>query len=123
MNFRKTLFCAFSATIFFAIFSCQKTVKDIHSYANINDITIKHINLDLSIDFKTKQISGIASLEINNLTETDKLILDVWDLEIIKVHLDDDENETAYKLELFKEKFGQPLSIKISPDCSSAGPI
>ncbi len=111
MNFKTTIF--FSLLLTSVLFSCKKAEKDIHSFANINDVTIKHINLDLNVDFSSNRIDGIASLSVYNKTKSNKIILDSWDLEIFKVTLDDSDKEVKFVLGQFKENFGQPLTIDI----------
>jgi len=101
-------------TIFLS--SCKNTEKDIHSFSNINDITVKHMNLDLNIDFSLKEISGIASLSVNNISATNQLILDSWDLEIARITLDENDTEVKFSLGSHKENFGQPLTIAILPE-------
>ncbi|KAA3617795.1 MAG: M1 family peptidase [Calditrichaeota bacterium] len=95
------------------VISCKNTEKDIHSFANINDIIIEHMDLDLKVDFETHKINGIASLIVNNLSNTNKLVLDSWDLDILKVTLDKSDQEVKFNLGAYKKDFGQPLTIDI----------
>ena len=49
---------------------------DTHSYANANEVAVRHVSLDIAVDFATRVISGSATLEIENLTGHDELVLD-----------------------------------------------
>jgi len=60
--------------------------EDYHSYANSNEVQVKHINLDLTVNFANKVISGTAELQVERLRENVKtLVLDTRDLTIEKV--------------------------------------
>jgi leukotriene-A4 hydrolase len=58
---------------------------DPHSYANFNDIQIKHLDLLLEVDFKSQMLIGEATLHLNYLTKTDTLVLDGSDLAVSEV--------------------------------------
>lgn len=109
----RSLFLLF---IFFALLSCSPPQpKDIHSYANINDIITNHINLNLDINFEEKTLSGSATLEVENITQTSKMILDIWDLTIHSITLDEGK-ETTFNIGESKPDFGAPLTIDITPE-------
>ncbi len=109
----RILFCLLFLTFFLT--NCHASKKDIHSFANMDEVIITHMDLDLDINFPANQIRGTASLTLDNLTATDSLILDSWGLEIAKVTLDDDDTPVKFLLGKFKKDFGQPLKIEISP--------
>jgi leukotriene-A4 hydrolase len=90
--------------------------KDPHSFASPADVVVKHLNLDLSVDFAKKQLAGKATLQIDNKTGAKELRLDTRDLTIEKVTLD--KNETATKFTLGEEqKFvGRGLTVDITPE-------
>lgn len=63
--------------------SAMQSGQDYHSYANANEVQIKHINLDLEVNFDNKVISGTATLQVERLQKDVKtLILDTRDLSI-----------------------------------------
>lgn len=99
---------------FFTLHSC-KEAQDIHSFANIDEIQVKHIHLDLKTDFQNQQLSGFAELTFINSAGTKRLILDTWDLNISKVILEDG-SEASFHLGPEKPTFGQPLIISIKPE-------
>lgn len=102
-------------SLFIIAISCSNLPQeDIHSYANVNDIRVKHLDLDIEVDFSQKIILGTASLTFDNLTDCDTLVLDTRDLKINRVLLDDDK-QTTFRLGSVKEQFGRPLIIDIDP--------
>lgn len=61
---------------------------DIFSYAEPEDVSIRHVALDLTVDFQSRQLRGSATLNIVNHTGTRRLILDTRDLQIESVTID-----------------------------------
>ncbi len=60
--------------------------KDYHSFANPEDVTVTHLDLDLRADFEKKQLSGTVSLDIKRIQQdANTLILDTRDLNINSV--------------------------------------
>ena len=56
---------------------------DYHSYANLDQFRVTHIDLDLRVDLEDKVISGVAGLEIKRLDpQATQLVLDTKDLMI-----------------------------------------
>jgi leukotriene-A4 hydrolase len=56
---------------------------DYHSYANVDQFLVTHIELDLRFDLKDKEISGVAALEFKRLDpRATELVLDTKDLMI-----------------------------------------
>ena len=114
-------------SIAFAI-SCQKkdpsdkttpqnqTTKDSHSFSNPAEAVVKHLDLDIKVDFDTQTISGKASWTIDNITKGNEIIFDENTLNITKVTLGNDEKETQYKLGDSVEFHGKPLRITIEPN-------
>ena len=114
-------------SIAFAI-SCQKkdpsdkttpqnqTTKDSHSFSNPAEAVVKHLDLDIKVDFDTQTISGKASWTIDNIAKGTEIIFDENTLNITKVTLGNDEKETQYKLGDSVEFHGKPLRITIEPN-------
>ena len=60
---------------------------DNYTYANYQQVTIKHLNLDLAIDFQQKTLTGFADLNLNWLDSTETtVLLDTRDLVIKQVY-------------------------------------
>jgi leukotriene-A4 hydrolase len=59
---------------------------DYHSYANVDQFRVTHLELDLRIDLKNKEIDGIVGLEIKRLDpRATRLVLDTKGLQITEV--------------------------------------
>ncbi len=59
---------------------------DYHSYANVDQFRVEHLDLDLRVDLGTKEIYGSVTLEVKRLDpRATQLILDTKDLMIIGV--------------------------------------
>lgn len=95
-------------------FNTETMTKDIHSFSRPEEAVVKHLSLDLNIDFTKKIVSGTATLDIENLTGGPELWLDSRDLSIENVTLDNDES-TTFKIGAPKQYMGQPLTIAIKP--------
>ena len=114
-------------SIAFAI-SCQKkdpsdkttpqnqTTKDSHSSSNPAEAVVKHLDLDIKVDFDTQTISGKASWTIDNIAKGNEIIFDENTLNITKVTLGNDEKETQFKLGDSVKFHGKPLRITIEPN-------
>lgn len=111
------------ATLFLTIIACQKkeqtekatTVTDEHSYAKPELAVVKHLDLDIKVDFDTQTISGKASWLIDNISKGKEIIFDENTLNITKVTIGDDEKETKFELGKDTEFHGKPLHITIEP--------
>ncbi len=94
----------------------QSQATDPHSFSRPDEVIVRHLNLDVTVDFMARQISGRASLAIANKTGARQLILDSRDLRIERVTLDDAESETTFRLGEPQPYLGQALTITISPE-------
>lgn len=107
----------FILSVIFSTLIAQKKPMDtdVHSFANSGEITITHIDLDLSVNFDSKILTGKATLDVKNKTKTKKLVLDTRDLTIEKVTLDETETPTQFSLGEEVKFLGKPLTISITP--------
>ena len=116
---KKTLLVA----LFLTALACQKkdqtekpaTVIDEHSYSKPELAVVKHLDLDIKVDFDTETISGKASWTIDNISKGNEIIFDENTLNITKVTLGDDEKETKFELGAAVEFHGKPLHVTIEP--------
>ncbi len=70
---------------------------DLHSYANADEVVVRHLALDLEVGFADKRLSGTATLSIERLRpEASALVLDTKELAIERV-------ETAADGDSFEE--------------------
>lgn len=90
--------------------SLPKYEEEPHSFAQPNKAAIKHLDLDIDVDFEKEIISGSATYQIEN-NNASEIILDVKFLEIENVQTDG--VDTKFVLGRFDEYLGQPLKIDI----------
>lgn len=108
----------------FLILSCNENsedknsesvrVKDLHSFAEPEKALVKHLDLDLKVDFSEHLISGIASWTIENRSKGSEIIFDSRQLDIQKITLDDGQ-ETNFSFGDEQKYLGRPLRVKIKP--------
>ncbi|MFH6998395.1 leukotriene A4 hydrolase C-terminal domain-containing protein [Flavobacterium sp. FlaQc-57] len=109
--------------LFLTAIACQKkdqtekpaVVIDEHSYSKPELAVVKHLDLDIKVDFNTQTISGKASWQIDNVSKGNEIIFDENTLNITKVTLGDEEKETKFELGKDVEFHGKPLHITIEP--------
>ncbi len=89
----------------------MKYVKDAHSFAEPNEAVVHHLDLNISVNFSTKIIQGIASWSINP-SVADEIVFDTHHLLIQGVTLNDGE-PTDYEIGPYDPIRGNPLNIKI----------
>ncbi|WP_347050358.1 hydrolase/aminopeptidase [Flavobacterium olei] len=110
--------------LFLTAIACQKkeqiektkAVVDEHSYSKPELAVVKHLDLDIKVDFDTQTISGKASWSIDNISKGNEIIFDENTLNITKITLGDDEKETKFELGKDTEFHGKPLHITIEPN-------
>lgn len=90
-------------------------VKDVHSFAKPEKAIVKHLELDLNVDFVTQIISGKASWTIENISGGTEIVFDSRQLQIQKITLGTDETETTFTLGDEVKYLGQSLHVKIDP--------
>lgn len=98
------------------------TMNDIHSFARPEEAVVRHLALDLDVDFGRKQLTGSATLTIDNLSGGRELVLDANGLTIERVTLPDADSagsETTFTLGGAQPFLGSKLTIAIKPDTKS----
>ncbi|EZH72327.1 aminopeptidase [Aquimarina atlantica] len=90
--------------------SLPKYEEEPHSFAQPNKAAIKHLDLDIDVDFEKEIINGSATYQIEN-NNASEIVLDVKFLEIENVQADG--VDTKFVLGSFDEYMGQPLKIDI----------
>jgi leukotriene-A4 hydrolase len=93
-------------------------MRDIHSFARPDEAVVRHLALDLDVDFDQKRLTGSATLQIETSGDARELVLDTNGLTIGRVTLDDG-SETTATLGEAKPHLGAPLSIAIQPTTKS----
>ncbi|WP_346838623.1 M1 family metallopeptidase [Microbulbifer sp. SAOS-129_SWC] len=95
---------------------------DYHSFANTDDYRVKHLDLDLNVDFSRKVLSGEARLQFKRLTKKNPpLVLDTRDLKIESVEAGHGKQMQPAKFSLGKTDpiLGTPLSIKLPKNATA----
>lgn len=93
----------------------SEIVPDVHSYSNPNEVIVRHLDINLHVNFAEKKLFGKTGLHIKNKSNATNLILDTRDLEVQKVTLENDENPATFELGETDSIHGQPLTIEITP--------
>ena len=87
--------------------------RDPHSFSSPDEMSVRHIKLDLEVDFESKNIVGRADLYLNPHVER-VLVLDTHGLDIERVMVGGAFlTETEFVLGDEVEFLGRPLSIKL----------
>ncbi|WP_423146582.1 M1 family metallopeptidase [Rubrolithibacter danxiaensis] len=89
---------------------------DAHSFAEPEKAVVKHLDLTLNVDFNNHLLTGKATWTIDNPTGSDEIIFDTRQLNIQKVTLDGEKEETMFALGDEIKFLGKPLSIQIKPE-------
>ena len=118
-----SVFKPISAILFFCLFilaGCSETPdeggakRDAFSYANYDEVVVRHVDLDLSLDFEAHVLEGTADIFFEVLREgAGALVLDTRELEIKSITVNGAEVE--YLLGATDALLGERLEIAI-PD-------
>ncbi len=96
--------------------SGQTFAEDVHSYAEPNSVRVSHVDLDWTISFETKSITGSATLSIVRKDPKASLILDSRDLKIDRVEASADGRRfkaTDFSLADPEKFVGSKLTIEL----------
>lgn len=97
--------------------SAVQSGVDYHSFANMDVYKVEHVNLDLTVNFDLKEISGSATLDIKKLDSDSKdpLILDSRALSISKVEAISEEgnHELSFNMGEEDSHLGSPINIEV----------
>jgi leukotriene A-4 hydrolase/aminopeptidase len=91
--------------------------QDLHSYSNPAEITVKHVSLDLTVDFEAKALRGFATLAVERQAGADgPLVLDTRELNVARAEASSDGgafSETPFELGQADKILGAPLRITV----------
>ena len=91
-------------------------VRDVHSFSRPDEVVVRHLALDLVVNFDRQVIAGAATLHIENIRGVDELFLDTRDLDIHRVTLGEERMRTEFTLGEETPFLGRALRVAISPD-------
>ena len=94
---------------------------DYHSFANTADYRVRHLDLDLNVDFSRKVLEGEAVLQFDRLNDSNNpLVLDTRDIVIESVRAGSGEElqETTFTLVDSDDFLGEPLTIDLPADAA-----
>ncbi|HVY79425.1 MAG TPA: M1 family metallopeptidase [Steroidobacteraceae bacterium] len=98
---------------------------DYHSFANVGEFRVRHVDLDLAVDFATHRLEGRADLTVTReRAGARRLVLDTRDLDIGSVALlanDGTQTKLRYELGSPREFLGRPLQIDMPASIDAAG--
>ena len=93
--------------------------RDSHSFANADEVVVRHLDLDWDVRFDQRAIDGTATLHIERVVDgAGRLRLDTRDLAIAAVELSDDGDDwmaTPFALGTADPILGAPLEVSLSP--------
>ncbi|HYH09340.1 MAG TPA: M1 family aminopeptidase [Thermoanaerobaculia bacterium] len=90
---------------------------DVFTFSNPAAVAVRHVALDLTVDFASRTLRGNARLDIENLTGTNTLVLDTDDLTVSSVKVDG-TTTSAWSWGT-STTHGRPLHITITPTTQS----
>ncbi|HEU5161609.1 MAG TPA: M1 family metallopeptidase [Thermoanaerobaculia bacterium] len=93
-------------------------MRDPHSFSRPDEAAVRHLALDLDVDFEKKQLSGSARLDLALGAGASEVVLDTKDLAIESVTLDDGSSP-RYALGGDVKYMGRSLTIPIKPSTKS----
>ncbi|MGE0869874.1 MAG: M1 family metallopeptidase [Kofleriaceae bacterium] len=95
------------------------TRRDPHSYAVPERVVVRHLSLDLAVDFDAKTLTGTAALTLARVTRSAKdVVLDTNGLSIASVAECRSAKPLSFTLGAAQKLLGQPLTVALgSEDC------
>jgi len=91
-------------------------VRDIHTLSNADSILMKHLDLDIDVNFDQKKIAGTASWTIENKEKCAVLKLDTYGLQVDSVFVNGQKVVTTYGAAV--PYLGRALQVPVQPESS-----
>lgn len=95
------------------------TGADRHTFARPDEVAVRHLDLDLAVDFDRRTLAGTATLTLDRRAGADHVILDTRDLDVEAATLvggAGDGDAAPFTLGEPVEFLGRALTIAIRPD-------
>ncbi|HEX8407265.1 MAG TPA: M1 family metallopeptidase [Thermoanaerobaculia bacterium] len=93
-------------------------MNDIHSFARPDQAAVRHLALELTVDFERRWLHGSATLHVDVAPGARELVLDTNGLTVDRVTLDDG-TFAAFVIGDTKPPLGAPLTIPVNADTKS----
>ena len=97
---------------------------DVHSYANVDEIRLTHVDLEMAVLFEERTLRGAAMLSFDRVSDdADTLVLDTRDLTITAVEIwsaNGGFEPATYYLGDADPVLGAPLTIVLPPEATRA---
>ncbi len=90
--------------------------RDTHSYARPDEVRVRHVDLDLNVDFAQKTLRGTVTLHVKRNDENAPLRVDTRDLAITQAETSQngrDWTSTRFELGASDKILGAPLSVTL----------
>jgi aminopeptidase N len=92
----------------------RKLRRDAHSHSRPEQVTVRHLDLDLDVDFAQRRLTGSVRLELGRVDPgAAELVLDTWQLDIEAVTLDDGR-AVRFALGEHDPILGRPLTVSVA---------
>lgn len=93
--------------------TAQNEVQPMHSFARPAEAVVKHLNLEIAVDFEQKIIAGTATYDVAVSEGNNRIVFDTRTLSIEAVEVDGTPTKNWW-LGPEKEHLGVPLEIEVS---------
>ncbi|MCJ8191386.1 M1 family metallopeptidase [Sphingomicrobium aestuariivivum] len=90
----------------------REDAVDQHSFAKPLEARVHHVALDLDMDFDTKRVSGIATLDLDVAEDATEIVLDSRNLTINSITAPDG-SALDYTVGDGSEELGQPITVTL----------
>ena len=98
----------------------QGSRHDVHSYANLTQVRVRHLDLDLEVLFDERILRGTATLTVDHVQpDADTIVLDTRDLTIRRVETSTPNTGTwpaTFQVGSADPILGAPLTVFLPPD-------
>ena len=106
-----------------ALAETSSSDRDPHSYADPETFRVRHLDLDLNVDFDNEILSGSVTLKVERIDAAAReLVIDTRDITVRKVELlrGDKAIDLTFNLGARDDVLGAPLTISMPAACKCA---
>ena len=89
------------------------SIVDPHSHSRPDQVAVRHLSLDLTVDFDERRVSGTAALELDHRSPgATTLVLDTWQLDVDAVTTEDG-TDLPFELGEHDQVLGRALTVEV----------